>query len=206
MSNSLMKSKGDMFPDPNLYTVNPITGCGYNCFYCYLSNGNHPRCMDLEYHAERLNRWSDKGAIVFIGSAGDTFGEAVPERWIWEVLAHCKLYPGNFYLFLTKNPAKYLKFLKGGYFPANCFLGCTYETNRTTESISKAPLPYQRIEAMLALHEHLEGNIRLMLSLEPLLRFDLDFYVEQIASVKPHHVYVGGDSQQCNLGLQGAHQ
>lgn len=199
MSNSLMKSKGNMFPGPNLYTVNPITGCEFDCFYCYLRRGKHPYPMALAFHPERLDRWGDDKGIIFIGSAGDTFGKNVPQRWIWEVLAHCKLYPLSWYLFLTKYPVRYLEFLKGCYFPPRCFLGCTLETNRTTEAISKAHLPFRRVEEMLALQLYLSGDITLMLSLEPLLRFDLDHYVSQIESIQPHHVYVGGDSKACNL-------
>jgi len=39
----------------------------------------------------------------------DLFGEWVPDRWIVEVLDACRAAPQHRYLFLTKNPARYLE-------------------------------------------------------------------------------------------------
>ena len=46
---------------------------------------------------------------VFVCSMADLFGRWVPTSWIVEVLDACRRAPQHRYLFLTKNPARYLE-------------------------------------------------------------------------------------------------
>lgn len=46
---------------------------------------------------------------IFVVSMGDLFGKWVPTDWIRDVLDACQRAPQHRYLFLTKNPARYLE-------------------------------------------------------------------------------------------------
>ena len=48
-----------------------------------------------------------KSRTIFVCSMADLFGEWVPDEWIEEVFAACKVAPQHRYLFLTKNPNRY---------------------------------------------------------------------------------------------------
>lgn len=49
------------------------------------------------------------GRNIFVGAMADMFGEWVPDEWIREVFASCQKFPQHNYMFLTKNPARYLE-------------------------------------------------------------------------------------------------
>lgn len=69
---------------------------------------------------------------VFVGSMADVFGEWVPVEWIAEVLMACEDAPQHRYLFLTKNPERYLDLL--GILPkANAKPECWYGTTITNK-------------------------------------------------------------------------
>lgn len=62
------------------------------------------------FHRYRLGepeRWT-KPRNIFVCSMADMFGEWVPDSWIEEVFAACEKAPQHNYIFLTKNPKKYL--------------------------------------------------------------------------------------------------
>lgn len=46
---------------------------------------------------------------IFVGSMADIFGKWVPAKWIAEVLDACEKAPQHNYLFLTKNPKRYIE-------------------------------------------------------------------------------------------------
>lgn len=49
------------------------------------------------------------GNNIFVGAMADVFGAWVPDQWIKEVFDICKTYPIHNYLFLTKNPDRYME-------------------------------------------------------------------------------------------------
>ncbi|MCL2207230.1 MAG: phage Gp37/Gp68 family protein [Fibromonadales bacterium] len=51
---------------------------------------------------------------VFVGSMSDMFGEWVPDKWIVEIFEACAKAPWHKYLFLTKNPSRYIKLAEQG--------------------------------------------------------------------------------------------
>ena len=57
-----------------------------------------------------------KGRNVFMGSMSDMWGKWVPDRWLIEILMTCEKNPQHNFLFLTKNPARYIGEFKGGAF------------------------------------------------------------------------------------------
>lgn len=60
-------------------------------------------------HRYRLNEYiGKKGRNIFVCSMADLFGEWVPDSWIEEVFNACEKAPQHNYLFLTKNPKRYV--------------------------------------------------------------------------------------------------
>lgn len=118
---------------------NPVTGCRHGCPYCYarrtahrfdagcadpdpLADGLHvleEKIKDTPYpygfeptmHRYRLNQPERQAEpqTVFVCSMADLFGRWVPTSWIAGVLDACRRAPQHRYLFLTKNPARYLQ-------------------------------------------------------------------------------------------------
>ena len=66
---------------------------------------------------------------IFVCSMADLFGEWVPDDWIREVFAACEKAPQHRYLFLTKNPKKYIELAKKGMFPRQHWYGYTATTD-----------------------------------------------------------------------------
>lgn len=63
------------------------------------------------FHTYRLD-WPQKvknGANIFVGSMADVFGEWVPDEWIERIFDACDKAPQHNYIFLTKNPKRYIE-------------------------------------------------------------------------------------------------
>lgn len=64
-------------------------------------------------HKYRLRDFANKKSRnIFVCSMADLFGDWVPEEWIIKVFEACKAAPQHNYLFLTKNPGRYLELEK----------------------------------------------------------------------------------------------
>lgn len=50
------------------------------------------------------------GNNIFVGAMADVFGKWVPDEWIAEVIQECIKRPQHNYLFLTKNPDRYITY------------------------------------------------------------------------------------------------
>lgn len=72
----------------------------------------------------------EKPRTIFVCSMADLFGEWVPNRWVEEVFEACEKAPQHRYLFLTKNPQRYIDLASAGKLPAkdNMWYGTTIET------------------------------------------------------------------------------
>ena len=179
-------------------TWNPVTGCPHNCTYCWARKMATTRLRHLERYRDgfvsRLNeeefREKFNGGFIFVSSMGDLFAYTVPDGWIIRVIEHVKKFPEATFLFLTKNPARYLNFD----FPENAILGATIETDRDeiARRLSRAPLPSARIEAMAKVRG------RKFVSVEPILNFT-DSFPEKIERIGPAMVYVGYDNYNNRL-------
>lgn len=119
-------------------TWNPVTGCFHDCEYCYArkiaerfgekqkhpslfeedepvrgSDGKtiaYPHGFSPTLHRYRLNDYAEKkGRNIFVCSMADLFGDWVSDDWIREVFEACKRAPQHNYLFLTKNPQRYIE-------------------------------------------------------------------------------------------------
>ena len=131
------------------YTWNPVSGCLYNCEYCYARAGSRRHSGDVRFNlqSEQCKEVGDgiyeleskfineKGnslqfpfgfaptfhkyrlskpemiktkANIYVGSVTDLFGNWVPDEWIEQVIKVAKENPQHNYLFLTKNPQRYV--------------------------------------------------------------------------------------------------
>jgi protein gp37 len=129
--------------------------------------------------------------IIFVGSATDIFGKWVPDKTIKNILNQC-IKHNNIYLFQTKNPNRFNEFLD--LIPKNSILGTTLETNRDYPHISKAPKPSKRYQDFLSIN-----HPRKMISIEPILDFDLKEFFSWIEKINPEFVSIGADSKYNNL-------
>ncbi len=64
------------------------------------------------FHRYKLDEYRNKkGRNIFVCSMADLFGDWVPDSWLDEVFAACKKAPQHNYLFLTKNPKRYVELI-----------------------------------------------------------------------------------------------
>ena len=69
-------------------------------------------------HRYKLGELENKREqTIFVCSMADLFGKWVPTRWIVEVLDACRASPQHRYLFLTKNPERYIQLDKVALLP-----------------------------------------------------------------------------------------
>jgi DNA repair photolyase len=134
-----------------------------------------------------------KGNVIFVGSSTDMFADAVPTEWISRVLSLCNFRIGNTYLFQTKNPHRFLEFLDK--FPPNTILGTTIETNYEYLS-SRAPSAMDR---MLVFTSDYLKNFPKMVSIEPVMDFDLPVLSSWMYRIRPKFISIGADSKDSGL-------
>lgn len=199
IENLLNSRKGSRMFSLVTETWNPVTGCEHYCIYCWARrlaltklkntkkyrNGFKPAIHPDEFK-KKFN-----GGIVFVSDMGDLFGATVPSEWILKVIKHTAKFSDTYFLFMTKNPARYHEFLNE--FPPNAILGATIETDRDDlyykHKISHAPLPSERYIAM----KELKWDKK-FISIEPILDFNLRIFSKWIKEISPIMVYIGYDN------------
>ena len=172
------------------YTWNPIKGecTKHNCSYCYMKKF---KVGKLRFDEKALFDNLGKENFIFCGSSTDMWAGNVPAEWIVLVLSRCNECPENTYLFQTKNPKRFEEFLP--ILPPKTILATTIESNRDYK-VSSAPSPLKRAEDFMAIDWK-----RKMISVEPLMDFDLEAMTTIIKNIKPEFVSIGADSQKHNL-------
>lgn len=204
-----MKSK--MYKDTK--TWNPAVGCQYGCIYCRysfqsviahfnkLSGRNCKGCQHYSphEHPERLERIPTSYKNIFMFGNGDiTFYR---KEFVIQALAainrilfkhpHITLY------LQSKNPItfnKYLPYLN----EERTVLLTTLETNRDINYslFSKAPPPTQR-----ALDFYNMPFKRKIITVEPVMKFDLHKFSAIICRINPEQVYLGYNSKPDKIRL-----
>jgi len=111
------------------YVCNPVRGhCLHDCPYCYMGDirRRFKKSDEMSIHPGELEliRKLKKPSTIFVGSSYDIWGSWVPRRWLDMILFHAAVYNQHTYLFLTKNPTRYLD---TSYTP-NCWLGTSTDT------------------------------------------------------------------------------
>lgn len=181
----LRKQSGNMYNFVS-HTWNPIKGaCLHDCSYCYMKRF---KLNPVRLDQRELKTDLGKDNFIFVGSSTDMFASDIPSEWIDDVLATCLQYD-NKYLFQSKNPGRFEKFS----FPEKSILGTTIETNRHYEKImNSAPMTRDRAFAM----SYYKNT---MITIEPIMDFDLIEMEYLIKLANPLWVNIGADSRGCGL-------
>jgi protein gp37 len=152
------------------------------------------RFPQKEIHFDESEFKTDLGAgnIIFIGSSNDMWADNIPAAWIDRILEHAEKFPKNNYLFQSKNPKRFLEYssrLK----KSNIVLGATIETNRDNK-FTGGQIPSARAKSLRMLKGH-----RKMITIEPIIDFDLEDLVRLIKEAEPEFVNIGADSKNHHL-------
>lgn len=120
----------------------------------------YPFGFEPTYHRYRMDTL-DKlkmGNNIFVGAMADVFGAWVPEKWIIDIFDVCTKRPQHNYMFLTKNPERYLELHATGKLPEadNLFYGATVTRGVQLERATKV-------------FTDLPDGIRTFFSIEPIL-------------------------------------
>jgi DNA repair photolyase len=183
----LNKSKGNMYPFVT-HTWNAVKGeCPHGCSYCYMKRwGKQP-----ERHLDERELKTDLGSgnFIFVGSSCDMFHNKFFGEFSWTsyTIRHtCKF--DNEYLFQTKDTLSLCNSLRIIKFPQKFIAAVTLETNRIIPRLSYAPPRWERAEYFT---NHYFGKVRRMISIEPIIDFDLTPFVEMIDNCYPEMVSIG---------------
>lgn len=133
---------------------------------CKRIKAPYPYGFKPTFHKYRLNDYIDKkGRNIFVCSMADLFGEWVPDEWIAEVFDACKKAPQHNYLFLTKNPKRYIELCLKNLLPEreNMWYGMTitnshqaYIAEATTQDMPSEAGMFLSIEPIL---EDISNNL-----------------------------------------------
>jgi protein gp37 len=183
----LNKSKGNMYTWCT-HTWSPISGgCEHQCSYCYIRTFMKLKDMpDIDRFFPALG----KGRAIFVGHFTDMFAESVPALWILRVLNHCCQYPGNTYVFQSKNVDRMAQFIT--HMPPKRIMGTTVETDdqELLTPVSKAPPVMDRLVAL----SRIAG--RKFITIEPVMDFrDPQLFAAKILTCTPNFVCIGADSK-----------
>lgn len=197
---AILKIPSDRINSFTRETWNPVTGCLYDCIYCFarrlikselgesFGKSFRPKLNEAEF-----TRQFNPGASVFVSDLGDLFGDWVPEEWISRVLAYIQKFPKTKFVLHTKNPSRFMDFDFSRM--SNVYLGATIETNRYYDYITKAPAPILRARAMEKI-----PHSKKYITIAPIMDFDLDEMVLWVERIKPEGIEVGSNVYEgCRL-------
>jgi DNA repair photolyase len=135
-----------------------------------------------------------KDNFIFVGSSVDMFANDIDRNWISGVLSHCGVFY-NKYLFQTRNAKRLYEFGFYGLFPKETCIAVTLETNRkSANALTKAPSVDERFSV---LNEY--KLKKLIISIEPVMDFDINDFIEIIGRLEPIQVNIGADTGHNNL-------
>jgi DNA repair photolyase len=183
----------------------PFKGCKFACKYCKKSfqaqakrqKHNCGKCYTYtpHEHPERLGEGLAKtGYMQFIFSCSSGDISFASTEYLNRIVKRIDNEPATTFLIQSKNPKTFARVK----FPANVILGTTLETNQDdlykAEGIAKAPAPSQRFKDFLKI-----DHPQKMVTIEPVMQFDLKEMVSWIEQLKPLMVWLGFDSKKSDL-------
>jgi len=183
---------------------NPLGGkCPYGCVYCWAQG---EKGLVNKYEMKKytgnarlvphiLKKRFSEGDFIFVVDMRDMFSPDVPDDMLLEIFDWIRKNDEARFLFLTKNPRRYIKVIESGWdFPSNVVLGATIESNRDFLDISKAPPQSDRLYWMYKLSKMENVKNDLFISIEPILEFDFQEFYEVLRKINPWKIAVGYDN------------
>ncbi len=215
----MVKNKSDRMYSHRRENIGIVEGCPFNCIYCQFrklqrrfGKGEDDINYVPHYHLERLLKkplLTNGIEFVTIGLNGDI--SCASDEVMGQVIQYCTNWKDRTFLLQTKNPERLIPFK----YPDNVIIGITLETNRdriwgrgeaeeahvpkdasitSYDQISKAPLPHERfINMCFIVHK------RKMVTIEPILDFDMVDLIIFLKYIAPERVYIGYDSGNYKL-------
>ncbi len=194
-------------------TWNRGVGCGFHCNYCVpsfqetvahfakLSGSKCKKCLTYEPHEHPERMKIPSKPIVFVDGNGDISFErpAFVRQTIAIMVDHHTRCPKKLFYLQSKNPTCFNQYLDDlRLIEGSVVLLTTLETNRDFgyEEVSKAPLPSTRFIDFKALPWK-----RKRVTVEPVMAFDLEPFVNWIKEIEPEAVYLGYNSRPTRVHL-----
>lgn len=198
----LTKSKGNMYPWVT-HTHSHLGGeCSHACGYCYVQamekrfkSGRY--AGPLRLISEEFKVKYGYGRTIFIEHCNDLFAYEVPREMIMSILNHCRAYPGNTYVFQTKNPRKMAEYIR--HMPEEVIIGTTIESNIRYGAMGDAPSPEERATCMHVIACAYPDSIKRFVTIEPVMDFDVEPFADMIVKCSPFFVNLGADSKNSQL-------
>jgi len=191
----------------NTKSWNPFVGCLFGCTYCTVSfqaimkRQTCKLCQEYKphEHPDRLDKIPAGYPIVFVCACGD-ISWAHPD-FVKEILVTIRVYQREhsgrqtFYL-QSKDPGCFSQYRS--YLNKSFVLVTTLETNRDEgySKISGAPPPTLRWRRFKDIDYD-----RKIVTIEPVMDFDLSPFLEMILDIKPEKVYIGYNSRPAEVHL-----
>jgi DNA repair photolyase len=181
-------------------TWNPLAGkCPHDCVYCSSKSFRYD-AQKKKYSGElRLDENAFKknlghGNIWFVCAQNDLFVGKMKPEWVNRIIDHLKRFD-NTYLLQTKCPSSY-KFFQ---YPEKSVLGTTIESDRYYKELysEETPPPDYRANS-IGIQKHFFQRDT-FITIEPILQFNLEKFVEMIKEAAPNYVNIGADSKHHHL-------
>ena len=97
------------------------------------------------------------GNIIFVGAMADIFGAWIPDEWIKQIMDACISNPIHNYLFLTKNPERYIQYgVPTG--QENLWYGTTITCNADSGRIASLVMDAKTFVSIEPLQEHISSE------------------------------------------------
>jgi len=189
-----MKPKTKMYPERKT-NISAFRGCGWGCTYCAFKNTLRFQSCDAckkfnpHAHLEALNKTPPKtnnGEYVAVGMNGDVAFASVGE--LRAMINYCTKWSDRTFMMQSKDPSCFIPYT----LPDNLIIATTIESD-IDHDVSKAPNTVNRFESMRSL------NCRKMITIEPILTFNMNRLFMMIHLINPEIVYIGYDSKNNNL-------
>jgi DNA repair photolyase len=156
------------------------------------------KTKELYLDGKELKTNLGSGNIIFVGSSNDIFAVDNGLEIMIMVLEHCQKYPGNKYLFQTKDPASFVPLLD--FLPPKSDLGTTIETNKKYPCMGNTPSPDFRSYSMQNLgYAKKTDRFKTFVTIEPILEFDLDRFTGLLKDCNADYINIGADSGNNHL-------
>jgi DNA repair photolyase len=150
----------------------------------------------VHFDEKELKTDLGEGNFIFIGSSNDLFASMHPKEWVAKTIEKCSQY-NNSYLFQTKNPKAAVP-LGWVYKNLSNVTVCTTlesDISYPKEIMGCAPSTEERSWMMKLISSRIPAYV----TIEPVMRFNLDHFVEMIKRCSPRQVNIGADSGNHHL-------